>query len=486
MSEPIDANGDPVHQLHQLQSHEKDELLSAIDRLRRQHIDTKIDIPQIVVCGDQSSGKSSVLEAIANVPFPIGASTTTRFAIEVILRQGNTTVPKVTLCPSPDRKTEQAREITSFQPNVRISEPSDFGNAIGNIVDEAKIHLESIDSDAKFWSDWLRVEVSGPDQPHLTLVDLPGIIQTETGPNVIPGDKDKIKKMVTKYIEKERTIVLAIVDAQNDPDNQEVLDLVHRIPGAINRTLGVITKPDKPGHDSDLEKNVVSLANNERTQLGLGWHVLKNLPHEKTDRRFAQRNALEREFFERGAWLKVPRNNVGIYNLSKKLGDHLFGCIAVGLPALITQMRRKLVLCESTLSRLGAGRDSIRDQKAYLHDVLSNLQRLIKEALEGDYQDSEFARFFDLAGSIRLRDRIRNDCEAFASLMRESGCRYNIYQEGVDGAKRRKYVRAAYVEWLCIADKLQECEVFQCPSWTCAEVWFFHQHRLGNDIRGSS
>lgn len=61
----------------QLQSQEQAGLLDAIDQLRRENIDAEIGIPQIVVCGDQSSGKSSLLEAIAQVPFPAGSGAVT-------------------------------------------------------------------------------------------------------------------------------------------------------------------------------------------------------------------------------------------------------------------------------------------------------------------------------------------------------------------------------------------------------------------------
>jgi predicted ATPase len=61
----------------QLQSQEQAGLLDAIDQLRRENIDADIGIPQIVVCGDQSSGKSSLLEAIAQVPFPAGSGAVT-------------------------------------------------------------------------------------------------------------------------------------------------------------------------------------------------------------------------------------------------------------------------------------------------------------------------------------------------------------------------------------------------------------------------
>ena len=68
--------------MSQLQSQEQAGLLDAIDQLRRENIHAEIGIPQIVVCGDQSSGKSSLLEAIAQVPFPAGSGAVTMCTLE--------------------------------------------------------------------------------------------------------------------------------------------------------------------------------------------------------------------------------------------------------------------------------------------------------------------------------------------------------------------------------------------------------------------
>jgi hypothetical protein len=62
-------------------------LLDSVDCLRSQGISHYVSLPQIIVCGDQSSGKSSVLEAISGVSFPIKSNLCTRFPIELVLRK---------------------------------------------------------------------------------------------------------------------------------------------------------------------------------------------------------------------------------------------------------------------------------------------------------------------------------------------------------------------------------------------------------------
>lgn len=69
------------------QSKAQEKLLNVIDHLRSQGVSRYINLPQLIVCGDQSSGKSSVLEAVSSLKFPTKDALCTRFATELILRR---------------------------------------------------------------------------------------------------------------------------------------------------------------------------------------------------------------------------------------------------------------------------------------------------------------------------------------------------------------------------------------------------------------
>ena len=69
----------------ELQLEQHRQLLDIIDSLRSKGISKYVDLPEIVVCGDQSAGKSSVLEAISRMSFPTMDILCTRFATELVL-----------------------------------------------------------------------------------------------------------------------------------------------------------------------------------------------------------------------------------------------------------------------------------------------------------------------------------------------------------------------------------------------------------------
>lgn len=71
--------------LEELQSDEQRRVLDIVAQIRKYGLQGDLSLPQIIVCGDQSAGKSSVLEALTEIPFPRSDSLCTRFATEITL-----------------------------------------------------------------------------------------------------------------------------------------------------------------------------------------------------------------------------------------------------------------------------------------------------------------------------------------------------------------------------------------------------------------
>lgn len=62
-------------------------LLEKIDNLFACNVGEHINLPQLVVVGDQSSGKSSVLEGLTKLKFPRNSGLCTRFATQIVFRR---------------------------------------------------------------------------------------------------------------------------------------------------------------------------------------------------------------------------------------------------------------------------------------------------------------------------------------------------------------------------------------------------------------
>lgn len=258
--------------LENLQGGDARKVMDVVDKLRKTGLGGIIQLPQICVAGDQSSGKSSVLEAITGIPFPRKENLCTRFATQIVLRRANMESVSVTIIPDKLRVKEEQANLSNFAVTL-----ADFSK-LGNLMDEAAkaMGLDQVGQSGPraFSRDVLNVEISGPSRPHLTLVDLPGLIHSANNQQS-KDDVETVKALVEDYIKESRTIVLAVVSAKNDYANQVILAKAFDS-GADTRTLGVITKPDYLEPGSENEKSWLALAQNEDVQFGLGWHMLKN------------------------------------------------------------------------------------------------------------------------------------------------------------------------------------------------------------------
>ncbi|KAJ5471962.1 hypothetical protein N7539_008531 [Penicillium diatomitis] len=418
--------------LRDLCNEEQLDLLNSIDTLRSQGISHYISLPQIIVCGDQSSGKSSVLEAISGVGFPVKSNLCTRFPTELVLRKHSHVGVRVSIVPHHTRSDIEQRSLSDFCEQLESFE------GLPILIEKAKGAMGITTHGKAFSNDILRIEVSGPDRPHLTIVDLPGLIHSETKQQSAM-DVQLVQDVVQSFMQEPRSIILAVVSAKNDFANQIVLKLARDADPSGRRTLGIITKPDTLVAGSESETMFVSLAKNQNVEFRLGWHVLKNMDMDKGQWTLKQRDAEEHDFFSQGVWKDLPSSLVGIDSLRTRLSKVLLSQIATELPSLIREIEDKADHCRTRLQRLGEPRITIDEQKSYLLNISQSLQELVKAAIDGTYNDP----FFGDANSTngyhkRIRAMVQNSNEDFAERISRRG-HYRRICEPNDGQSPAKH-----------------------------------------------
>ena len=300
-------------------------LIGFIRKLEALRIESTLkSVPRFVVVGDQSHGKSSIIEAACDIKLPRSAGTCTRCPFEITT--SSSTQPwqcRVALLRQweTDRRAASSQSVKwkdSGRQNelefARFSNKDELGHILRlaqmAILNPSLDAIDIRDSDGlnvrtslPFSPNTISIEVSGPGLVELSLVDLPGSI------NVAPDEDEQylvefIEKLMKRYIREEKTLVLLAASADQDLDNSTAFRHV-RTCKALPRTMGVLTKPDL------LSKArlpfLISVLKGEKFQLGNGWFVTKNLSQEELDeeRTWSQARELEEQFFSHAPWSEV-------------------------------------------------------------------------------------------------------------------------------------------------------------------------------------
>lgn len=181
-----------------------------------------LTLPSIVVVGSQSSGKSSVLEAIVGHEFlPKGSNMVTRRPIEL------------TLVNTPDAQAEYGEF-----PALGLGKVTDFPQ-IQRTLTELNLAVPASDCVS---DDPIQLSIYSPNVPDLSLIDLPGYIQV-SGLDQPPELKQKISDLCDKYLQPPN-VILAISAADVDLANSTALRASRRVDPRGERTIGVVTKMD--------------------------------------------------------------------------------------------------------------------------------------------------------------------------------------------------------------------------------------------------
>jgi GTP-binding protein EngB required for normal cell division len=405
--------------------------LKAISSLRRRGIGESVALPQIIVCGDQSVGKSSVLEGITGIPFPRQDGLCTRFATEIILEDDEGPLDmRVSITPHPSCPSGQKTALLAFSRAM-----NDLGD-LPTIIEEAGTLMGlkgygDISKGPAFGKDVLRIRVSGPTNLHLSVVDLPGIIQVPSEEQT-KEDVEAVHWLVDSYMSSHRSIILAVVQAGNDISNQLVIQKSKHFDPDGKRTIGAITKPDLINRGT--EARIALLSRNEDTmKLKLGFFLLKSPAPEEMVKAStaASREALESRFFDTEPWRsqQLLRDRVGVLNLRGYLQTLLDRHIAEAIPKMRQEMRSLQQQNQTSLRSYGQARQSTTEVRIYLSRLAMDVNNVCALAIQGNYSSNNF--FVSTTNDIpvtRLRAQIHSLHTQYSDTMRSNGARYSVVE----------------------------------------------------------
>ncbi|KAK6523759.1 vacuolar protein sorting-associated protein 1 [Arthrobotrys megalospora] len=362
-------------------------------------VQNPIDLPQIVVVGSQSSGKSSVLENIVGRDFlPRGTGIVTRrpLVLQLINRPAGTNNPTL----NGDTKESTLKGSTDAAAN--LDEWGEFLHIPGQkYYDFNKIRDEIVkETEAKTGRNAgispapIGLRIYSPNVLTLTLVDLPGLTKVPVGDQ--PKDIEKqIRDMVLKQISKPNAIILAVTAANTDLANSDGLKLAREVDPEGQRTIGVLTKIDLMDDGTD----VVDILAGRIIPLRLGYVPVVNRGQRDIENKKPIQAALEYEknFFENHKSYRNKALYCGTPYLARKLNLILMMHIKQTLPEIKNRISASLQKYATELQ--GLGDSMLGNSSNILLQIITEFCEEYRRVLDGNNQE---LTSIELSGGARI------------------------------------------------------------------------------------
>ena len=263
-------------------------MFKVLDPLRGELQAHNLTPPKVVVIGDESAGKSTVLEQLIRMPlFPRKKTFCTRLPIHVRLRRpdparGETPVVTMSVVSTEDYR-RHGHDAPPKEPPCVIATASGFA-FVQDKMDELERSLAGATGGVV--ADRIIVlDVLHPEVPVIDLIDLPGIVTV----NVTAEDKrEAVESVIGSQIEADRaaghtSFYLVVVPAGERPNTNGALKYIQS-QGLLERAIGVFTKADEVRRPDDLvafitgedfededDGTVVTAASLGEVKLSKGW-----------------------------------------------------------------------------------------------------------------------------------------------------------------------------------------------------------------------
>ncbi|XP_058224017.1 dynamin-related protein 4C-like [Rhododendron vialii] len=334
-------------------------LLDAVDKLRHLKVAQEgIQLPTIVVVGDQSAGKSSVLESLAGISLPRGQGICTRVPLIMRLQHHQHAQPELHL---------------EYHGKTVPTDETHIAEAIVSATDEIAGNGKGISNTP------LTLVVKKRGVPDLTMVDLPGI--TRVPVHGQPDDiYEQISGIIMEYIKPEESIILNVLSATVDFPTCESIRMSQRVDKTGERTLAVVTKADK-APEGLLEKVTVDDVN-----IGLGYVCVRN---RIGDESYVEARVEEAGLFQTHPLLsKIDESMVGVPVLAQKLVQIQATIISRCLPDIVRKINEKLNASISELNKMPQNLSSVAEaMTAFMRIIGLSKESLKKILLRGEFDE---------------------------------------------------------------------------------------------------
>ncbi|XP_065162782.1 dynamin-1-like protein isoform X1 [Atheta coriaria] len=344
-----------------------------------------IHLPQIIVLGSQSSGKSSVIESLVGKSFlPRGIGIVTRRPL----------ILQLVYCPKEDKEHRNAMDGTA--------ELEDWGvflhakNRIFRNFEEIRKEIEDetdklAGANKGICPEPINLKIFSTKVVNLTLVDLPGITKVPIGDQ--PEDIEaQIKDLVLKYIANPNSIILAVVTANTDMATSESLKIAKDVDPDGRRTLAVVTKLDL----MDAGTDAIDILCGRVIPVKLGIIGVVNRSQADILNNKTIKDALKDEASYLQSKYPTLATRNGTPYLAKTLNRLLMHHIRDCLPDLKTRVNLMMSQFHSLLSSYG---EDISDKAKTLLQIITKFASAYCSTIEGTARNIETT---ELCGGARI------------------------------------------------------------------------------------
>lgn len=299
-----------------------------------------LDLPQVVVVGSQSSGKSSVLENIVGRDFlPRGTGIVTRRPLILQLVHVESDAASVELAEYGEFLHIPGQKFYAFD-EIRREIERETARLAGSNKGINKLPIN--------------LKIYSPHVLNLTLVDLPGVTKVPIGDQ--PTDIEKqTKELVLEYISKPNSLILAVSPANQDLVNSESLKLARHVDPKSKRTIGVLSKLDL----MDRGTNALDILSGNVYPLKLGFIGVVNRSQQDIQDSKSLDDSLsaERLFFDNHPAYRSISHKCGTSYLAKMLNQTLMAHIRERLPDIKARLNTLIGQTEQELAAFGKSQD---------------------------------------------------------------------------------------------------------------------------------